>query len=64
MMKKFIYLTVVLMIGFMLIGCSGMSAEQRKGESDLTSSVGNKQFVGDPSPESHSLSRWTQMSGY
>jgi hypothetical protein len=63
-MKKFIYLTVVLMIGFMLIGCSGMSAEQRKGESDLTSSVGTKQFVGDPSAESRSLSKWTQMSGY
>ena len=63
-MKKFIYLKVVLMIGFMLIGCSGMSAEQRKEGSDLTSSVGTKQFVGDPSPESRSLSRWTQMSGF
>ena len=63
-MKKFIYLTVVLMIGLMLIGCSGMTAEQRKEGSDFSSTAGNKPFVGETSPESRSLSRWTQMSGY
>jgi hypothetical protein len=46
-MKRFIYLTVVLMIGFMLIGCSGMTAEQRKEEWELRSGVGDSQFVGD-----------------
>ena len=51
-MKRFISLTVVLMIGFMLIGCSGTTSEQRKEEwelrSNLSSSVGDKPFVGDP----------------
>ncbi len=50
-MKKFIYLIVVLMIGFMLIGCSAMTAEQRKEESNLSSSVGNRPFVGDTSSD-------------
>lgn len=50
MMKRFTYLTVVLMIGFMLIGCSAMTAEQRKEQLDLRSSVGNSPFVGGISP--------------
>jgi hypothetical protein len=69
-MKRFVYLTVVLMIGFMLIGCAAVLPEQtaehrKEAESwDLNSSVGNKPFVGETSPEARSLSRWTQMSGF
>jgi len=62
-MKRLIYLTVVLMIGFICFGCSGMSAEQRKETYDLRSSVGNSPFVGDTSPGAHSLA-WYQMHGY
>jgi len=47
-MKRLIYLTVVLMIGFICFGCSGMSQEQRKESYDLRSSVGNQPFVGSP----------------
>jgi hypothetical protein len=50
-MKRLIYLTVVLMIGFICFGCSGMSAEERKegrkeGRYNLQSDVGTKPFVG------------------
>jgi hypothetical protein len=64
MMKKFTYLTVVLMIGFMLIGCAASTAEQRGGGSDLSSSVGNSSFVGEHSSHSQlrDLSGWNQMS--
>ena len=63
-MKRFTYLAVVLMIGFMLIGCSGMTAEQRKEEFDLRSSVGNRAFVGETSPEAHNLYGWTSRGGW
>jgi len=46
-MKRFIYLTVILMIGFILVGCSGMMVEQRSAESELRSSGGNKPFFQD-----------------
>jgi hypothetical protein len=62
MMKRFIYLTVVLMVGFMLIGCSGMTAEQRKETYDLNKSVGNRAFVGDTSPEARGVAYY-QMHG-
>ena len=51
-MKRLIYLTVVLMIGFICFGCSGMSAEERKegrkeGRYDLRAEgYGDKPFVG------------------
>ena len=61
-MKRLIYLTVVLMIGFICFGCSGMSAEQRKETYDLRSSVGDKPFVGGSSPEARNLAR-VQMYG-
>ncbi len=51
MMKRFVYLTVVFMIGVIMIGCSTMTAEQRKETYDLRSSVGNRPFVGDSSSE-------------
>ena len=54
-MKRLIYLTVVLMIGFICFGCSGMSAEQRKETYDLRSSAGNAPFVGGSSPEARNL---------
>ena len=64
-MKSFIYLTVVLMIGSMLIGCAVVYPEQKKEHINQEfSDVGNKPFVGETSPESRSLSKWTQMSGY
>jgi hypothetical protein len=64
-MKSFIYLTVVLMIGFMLIGCAAVYPEQRKEHLDQEfSDVGGSPFVGSTGPEARSLSRWTQMSGY
>ena len=54
MMKRLIYLTVVLMIGFICFGCSGMSADQRKdGKYDLQSDVGTKPFVGSYSYSSN-----------
>ena len=63
-MKRLIYLTVVLMIGFICFGCSGMSAEQRQaGGSDLRSSVGKDPFVGGTSREAYSLVDY-QMRGF
>jgi len=61
-MKRLIYLTVVLMIGFICFGCSGMSAEQRKETYDLRNTVGNQPFVGDTSPGVRSVA-WYQMHG-
>jgi len=62
MMKRLIYLMVVLMIGFICFGCSGMSAEQRKETYDLRSSVGDQPFVGGSSPEARNLGYY-QMHG-
>jgi len=62
-MKRFIYLTVVLMIGFICFGCSGMSAEERKefrkeGRYDLrTAGYGDYPFVGGSSREAQGLAR-------
>ena len=61
-MKRLIYLTLVLMIGFICFGCSSMSTEQRKESADLQSSVGDKPFVGGSSPEARNLAK-TQMYG-
>ncbi len=54
-MKRLIYITVVLMIGLMVMGCAGMTEEQRKGEASLTTSVGNAPFVGFSSVQSQGL---------
>jgi hypothetical protein len=68
-MKSFIYLTVVLMIGFMLIGCAAIWPEQvaehrKQAETwDLASSVGPSPFVGDSSTDARGLAR-TNMYGY
>ena len=61
-MKRFISITVVLLLMLIFIGCATMTPEQRKEESDLSSSVGNKPFVGDPGPEGKDLA-WYQMHG-
>jgi ABC-type molybdate transport system substrate-binding protein len=50
-MKRFIFITVLLMVVGILIGCSGMTAEQRKETYDLRATVGNRPFVGEYSPE-------------
>lgn len=61
-MKRLIYLTVVLMIGFICFGCTGMSSEQRRESYDLRSSVGNQSFVGATSPGARDLA-YFQMYG-
>ena len=49
-MKTFIYITVVLMLMLIFIGCfATMTPEQRKETYDLRSSVGESQFVGNSS---------------
>ena len=51
-MKRFISITVVLMLMLILIGCfATMDSEQRKETYDLRKSVGSSQFVGDTSWE-------------
>jgi hypothetical protein len=51
-MKRFIYITVVLMLMLIVIGCfATMTPEQRKETYDLRKSVGDSHFVGDTSPE-------------
>ena len=51
-MKRFISITVVLMIVLIFMGCfATMSPEQRKETYDLRKNVGDSHFVGDTSPE-------------
>ena len=56
-MKRLIYIAVVLMIGLIVMSCSGMTAEQRKEETSLSASVGNAPFVGLSSTEAKGLSQ-------
>ncbi len=56
-MKRFIYVTVALMTGFICFSCAGMSTEQRKASYDLQSSVGNQPFVGDDSYDAKALAQ-------
>ncbi len=51
-MKRLIYIAVVLMIGLMVVGCAGMTEEQRKEEPSLSATVGNAPFVGYSSIQS------------
>ncbi len=44
-MKKFIYITVVLMLMLIFSGCA-TTPEQRKDTYDMRKDVGNSQFVG------------------
>ncbi len=54
-MKRLIYITVVLMIGLIVMSCTGMTTEQRKEETSLSASVGNAPFVGPSSSEAKKL---------
>jgi hypothetical protein len=54
-MKRLIYIALVLMIGLIVMGCTGMTTEQRKEETSLTTSVGNAPFVGFSSTDSLAL---------
>ena len=56
-MKRLIYIAVVLMMGLIVMGCAGMTTEQRKEETSLTTSVGNAPFVGFSSTQSFELSK-------
>lgn len=63
-MKRFIYITLVLMLMSLFIGCfATMGSEERKETYDLRKSVGNSQFVGDSSTDARGLVR-TNMYGY
>jgi hypothetical protein len=44
-MKKFIYITVAIMLMAIFIGCA-TTPEQRKDKYDIRKDVGNSQFVG------------------
>jgi len=61
-MKRLIYLAVVLMIGLTVMGCSTMTTGQRKGEPNLSASVGNTPFVGFNSDQARDLA-YGQMYG-
>ncbi len=54
-MKRLICLAMAVLVGFGIIGCSGMSAEQRKETYDLRNNVGNSPFVGGSSSEARNL---------
>ena len=61
-MKRLIYLAVVLTIGLTVMGCSTMTAEQRKEEPDLSTNVGRAPFVGFNSDQARDLA-YGQMYG-
>ncbi len=46
-MKKFIYITVAIMLVAIFSGCA-TTPEQRKDTYDMRKDVGNSQFVGSP----------------
>jgi hypothetical protein len=55
-MKKFISITVVLLLMLIFVGCfATMSSEERKETYDMRKNVGGSQFVGATSPESRDL---------
>jgi hypothetical protein len=62
-MKRFISITVVLMLMVIVIGCfATMSSEERKETYDMRKDVGSSQFVGATSPDSRAMN--VQMRGY
>ena len=56
-MKRLIYIAVVLITGLIVMDCTGMTEEQRKEETSLSASVGNAPFVGLSSTEAKGLSQ-------
>jgi ABC-type molybdate transport system substrate-binding protein len=62
-MKRFISISVVLMLMVIVIGCfATMSEEQRKETYDLRQNVGDSHFVGATSPDSRAMN--VQMRGF
>jgi hypothetical protein len=61
-MKRLIYLAVVLMIGLTVMRCASVATEQRKEEPNLSTSVGNTPFVGFNSDQARDLA-YGQMYG-
>ena len=62
-MKRFISITVVLLLMLIFVGCfATMSSEERKETCDLRSSVGQSTFVGETSPGARDMTR-VQMYG-
>ena len=64
-MKRFIYLTVVLMIILMSLGCASVpeTSAPRTESTGLVSTVGNRPFVGDSSAGSLDGSGWNPRGG-
>jgi len=57
-MKKFIYITVALMLMSIFIGCAAtMTQEQRKETYDMRKSVGESTFVGPIGYDAKSMSQ-------
>jgi hypothetical protein len=66
-MKKFIYLTVVLMLILVSFGCATVSTYTPSGTQktqDLSSTVGNRPFIGVYSRGTLDLNGWNPMGGY
>jgi hypothetical protein len=65
-MKKFIYLTLVLMIILMSFGCASVPETTQNptaGSGSLVTTVGNRPFVGDSSAGSLDGSGWNPRGG-
>jgi uncharacterized protein YceK len=62
-MKRFFAITMVLMLILMSIGCATVPS-YTTGTQDLSSTVGNRQFVGDISPEARNQYGWTSRGGW
>jgi len=66
-MKRFTYLTVVLMIILMSLGCATVpeySSVQSTGTQNLVTTVGNRPFVGVYSRGTLDLNGWNPMGGW
>ena len=65
-MKRFIYLTLVLMIILMSLGCASVPETTQNpaaGSQGLVSTVGNRPFVGDSSAGTLDLDGWNPAGG-
>ena len=67
MMKRFFAITVVLMLILMSLGCGTVPEYTGVPETkslNLSSTVGNRQFVGDISPDARNAYGWTDRGGW
>jgi len=66
-MKRFTYLTVVLMIILMSLGCAATvpetTASPTAGQGSLVTTVGSKPFIGDSSRGTLDLNGWNPAGG-